>query len=205
MYRSLWDPIGHPNMKQNKYFHCCYCDLNEGNVWRKMSPTCKILIYNLATNTAFDIWYSDSVFVSFSAFMIHAWPLKVQRPWPCLVLKMAERTQLKFFWLKSSKRLNAVQKNQDNGRYQKYPEEGRVKSSLEKPSVRWSIGNQWKSAVRPYITKSYFETYKLYDHMQKIRPIHQKYNEILRFENFEIMRFCIQIPSPFWRVLWSQN
>ena len=106
--------------------------------------------------------------------MIHAWPLKVQRPWPCLVLKVAERTQLKIFWLKSSKRLNAVQKNQDNGRYQKYPEEGRVKSSLEKPSVRWSIGNQWKSAVRPYITKSYFETYKLYDHMQKIRPIYPK-------------------------------
>ena len=40
--------------------------------------------------------------------------------------------------------------------------------------------------VRPHIAKSYFETYKIYDPMQKVRPISQKFAEILRFDNFEI-------------------
>ena len=40
------------------------------------------------------------------------------------------------------------------------------------------------------INKSYFGTYKSYDHMQKIRPISQNFNEILTFENWEQMRFC---------------
>ena len=43
--------------------------------------------------------------------------------------------------------------------------------------------------MRPYVAKSYFQTYKSYDHMQKIRPISQNFNEILTFENFEKMRF----------------
>ena len=44
--------------------------------------------------------------------------------------------------------------------------------------------------MRPYVAKSYFETYKSYDQMQKIRPISQNFNEILTFENLEKMRFC---------------
>ena len=52
------------------------------------------------------------------------------------------------------------------------------------------FGNQQRSDVGPYVAKSNFETYKSYDHMPKIIPISQKFNEILRFENFEITRFC---------------
>ena len=44
--------------------------------------------------------------------------------------------------------------------------------------------------MRPYVAKSYFETYKSYDHMQKIGPLSQNFNEILTFENLETMRFC---------------
>ena len=44
--------------------------------------------------------------------------------------------------------------------------------------------------MRPYVTKSYFETYKSYDDMQKIGPLSQNFNEILTFENLETMRFC---------------
>ena len=44
--------------------------------------------------------------------------------------------------------------------------------------------------MRPYVAKSYFETYGSYHHMQKIRPISQTLNEILTFENFETLRFC---------------
>ena len=44
--------------------------------------------------------------------------------------------------------------------------------------------------MRPYVAESYFETYKSYDHMQKIRPISQNFNEILTFENWEQMRLC---------------
>ena len=40
----------------------------------------------------------------------------------------------------------------------------------------------------PYFAKSYFEPYNSYDHMQKIRPISQNFNEI--FENLEKRRFC---------------
>ena len=36
------------------------------------------------------------------------------------------------------------------------------------------------SPVRPHIAKSYFETYKIYDHMQEIRPKSQKFTEILK-------------------------
>ena len=45
--------------------------------------------------------------------------------------------------------------------------------------------------VRPNIVKSYFETYIIYDQMQKtIRSIFQKFTGILRFENLQITRFC---------------
>ena len=52
------------------------------------------------------------------------------------------------------------------------------------------LGNQSRNAVRSYVAKSYLETYKSCDHMQKIRPISQDFNEILTFENVEKMRFC---------------
>ena len=42
----------------------------------------------------------------------------------------------------------------------------------------------------PYVAKRYFETYKSYDHMQKIRPIFQNFNKIFTFGNLEKMRFC---------------
>ena len=52
----------------------------------------------------------------------------------------------------------------------------------------------WKSMnerrVRPHNAKNYLETYKIYDHMQKTRPLFKKITDILRFENFEITRFC---------------
>ena len=44
--------------------------------------------------------------------------------------------------------------------------------------------------MRPYVAKSCLETNKSYDHMQEIRRLSQKFNEIVRFENFEIIRFC---------------
>ena len=44
--------------------------------------------------------------------------------------------------------------------------------------------------MRPYVAKSYLETYKSYDHLQKIRPISENFNDILTFENFETLRFC---------------
>ena len=44
--------------------------------------------------------------------------------------------------------------------------------------------------MRPYVAKSYFEAYKSYDHMQKIRPVSQNFNAILTFENFETLIFC---------------
>ena len=44
--------------------------------------------------------------------------------------------------------------------------------------------------MRPYVAKSFVETYKSYDHMQKIGPIPQNFNEILTFENMKTIRFC---------------
>ena len=41
----------------------------------------------------------------------------------------------------------------------------------------------------PYVAKSYFETYKSYDHMKNYRPLSQKFSEISKFEKFELMRF----------------
>ena len=41
------------------------------------------------------------------------------------------------------------------------------------------------SVLRPYVAKSYFEAY---DHMQNIRTISPKINEISRIEKFEITR-----------------
>ena len=41
-------------------------------------------------------------------------------------------------------------------------------------------GNQWRSAVGPHIAKSYFETYKIYVHMQKIRSTSLKYWDLKR-------------------------
>ena len=54
-------------------------------------------------------------------------------------------------------------------------------------------GNQLRSLVRPYVAKSYFETYKSYDHMQNFRPLSQKFSEISRFDKFEFMRFCVNL------------
>ena len=39
------------------------------------------------------------------------------------------------------------------------------------------------NAVRPYVAKRYFETYKSYDHMKKIGPISQNFYEILTFSH----------------------
>ena len=36
---------------------------------------------------------------------------------------------------------------------------------------------QGRSLFRPHVTKSYFETYKSYDHMQKFRPKYQNLRE----------------------------
>ena len=36
---------------------------------------------------------------------------------------------------------------------------------------------QGRSLFRPHVTKSYFETYKSYDHMQKFRPKSQNLRE----------------------------
>ena len=43
------------------------------------------------------------------------------------------------------------------------------------------LGNQGRSCFRPHVAKSYFETYKSYDHMQNFKPLSQKFSEILRF------------------------
>ena len=49
--------------------------------------------------------------------------------------------------------------------------------------------------MRPHTAKSYFETFKIYDHMQEIRPISQKFTEILKFENSDITKFCVPWPT----------
>ena len=54
-------------------------------------------------------------------------------------------------------------------------------------------GNQGRSFFRPHVAKSYFETYKSYDHMQKFRPLSQKLSKISRFEKFEFLRFCLTL------------
>ena len=46
--------------------------------------------------------------------------------------------------------------------------------------------------MRPYVAKSYFETYKSNDHMQKIRPISKNFNKMLAFENLEKMRLTYE-------------
>ena len=51
------------------------------------------------------------------------------------------------------------------------------------------LKNQHWSALRPYVAKRYYETYKSFDHMQKFRPITQKINEISIFGNVETSRF----------------
>ena len=56
-----------------------------------------------------------------------------------------------------------------------------------------TFGNQQRSLVIPYVAKSHFETYKNDDHLQKIRSLSQKLREILRFEKFDIMRFCLTL------------
>ena len=55
------------------------------------------------------------------------------------------------------------------------------------------LWNQGRSCFRPHVAKSYFETYKSYDHMQNFRPLSQKFSEISRFENFEFLRFCLTL------------
>ena len=55
------------------------------------------------------------------------------------------------------------------------------------------LGNQGRSCFRPHVAKSYFETYKSYDHMQNFRPLSQKFSEISRFEKFEFLRFCLTL------------
>ena len=55
------------------------------------------------------------------------------------------------------------------------------------------LGNQGRSCFRSHVAKSYFETYKSYDHMQNFRPLSQKFSEISRFEKFEFLRFCLTL------------
>ena len=55
------------------------------------------------------------------------------------------------------------------------------------------LGNQGRSSFWPHVAKSYFETYKSYDHMQNFRPLSQKFSEISRFEKFEFLRFCLTL------------
>ena len=50
--------------------------------------------------------------------------------------------------------------------------------------------DQWRSPLRPYVAKKYFETYGNYNNTTRWVSISQKFNKILRFENFEITRFC---------------
>ena len=51
-------------------------------------------------------------------------------------------------------------------------------------------GNEWRSAaLRPYVAKSYFETYKSYDNMQKIKSISQKFTEILSLRGNKIILY----------------
>ena len=54
-------------------------------------------------------------------------------------------------------------------------------------------GNQLRSLVRPYVAKSYFETYKSYHHMQNFRPLSQKFSEISRIEKIEFRRFRLTL------------
>ena len=56
-----------------------------------------------------------------------------------------------------------------------------------------SISLPPRSCFRPHVAKSYFETYKRYDHMQNFRPLSQKFSEISRFEKFEFLRFCLTL------------
>ena len=44
---------------------------------------------------------------------------------------------------------------------------------------------QGRSLFRPHVTKSYFETYKSYDHMQKFGPKIKKFEQ-----DFRISKFC---------------
>ena len=44
---------------------------------------------------------------------------------------------------------------------------------------------------RPFVAKSFFETYKSYHNMQNFRPLSHKFSEISTFEKFEFMRFCL--------------
>ena len=48
---------------------------------------------------------------------------------------------------------------------------------------------QGRSLFRPHVTKSYFETYKSYDHMQKFRPKSQN----LREQKIAITRSIFEI------------
>ena len=59
----------------------------------------------------------------------------------------------------------------------------------QRPPLR----NQGRSHFWPHVAKSYFETYKSYDHMQNFRPLSQKFSEISRFEKFEFLRFCLTL------------
>ena len=43
-----------------------------------------------------------------------------------------------------------------------------------------------------YIAKSYFETFTNFQHVQNSWPLSKKFSEILRFEKFELMRFCLK-------------
>ena len=55
------------------------------------------------------------------------------------------------------------------------------------------LGNQGRGCFRSHVAKSYFETYKSYDHVQNFRPLSQKFSEISRFEKFEFLRFCLTL------------
>ena len=44
--------------------------------------------------------------------------------------------------------------------------------------------------MRPHVAKNYFESYEIYDHMQNIRAISQNLTKVLKFNNFEMTKFC---------------
>ena len=58
-------------------------------------------------------------------------------------------------------------------------------------------GNHWKCAVRSHIAKSYFETYRIYDHMQKINPK----SRLQRYNYLDLLWAICSLPPPDW--VWA--
>ena len=49
--------------------------------------------------------------------------------------------------------------------------------------------------MKHHIAKSFFETFKIYDHMQKIRPIFQTFAEILSLKILRLRDFVVPWPT----------